>query len=247
MTTLIFYENPVPLNREQHRATRLKTLVHGYRYAARCNSVPLVVTEFAAACREYPIVFTFDGSESGIPIVLVGLNNEENLFVAPDGTWQANYIPAFVRRYPFVLHETSDDGDATVMIDEAYAGFGAPDGELLFADDGTDAPLLTNVVEFLNHFKRDAHSTGIFMTRLRQLNLLVPRKVDVRMADDRMVTMEGFHVVDEERLAALGDADLLALARNGELALIHTHMLSLNSIENLARRLAQREISAKTT
>ena len=241
MTTLIFYENPIPLHREQHRTTRLKTLVQGYSYAARCNSFPLVVTEFAAACREYPIVFTLDGADSGMPIILVGLHNEENLFVTPDGAWQANYIPAFVRRYPFVLHETSDNGDVTVMIDEGYAGFGAPDGEWLFADDGTDTPLLTNVIDFMNRFKHDAHGTNVFMKRLHQLDLLVPRKVDVRMGDDRTVTMDGFHVVDEERLAALSDADLLGLARNGELGLIHAHMLSLNSIDNLARRLAQKE------
>jgi len=81
MTTLIFYENPIPLHREQHRTTRLKTLAQGYSYAAPCNSFPLVVTEFAAACREYPIVFTLDGVDSGMPIILVGLRNDENLFV----------------------------------------------------------------------------------------------------------------------------------------------------------------------
>jgi len=127
------------------------------------------------------------------------------------------------------------------MIDEGYAGFGAPDGELLFAADGTDTPMLANVIDFMNRFKHDARSTNIFIKRLRQLDLLVPRKVDVRMGDDRTVAMDGFHVVDEERLAALSDADLLSLARNGELGLIHTHMLSLNSIDNLARRLAQKE------
>lgn len=245
MTTLIFYENPVPLNRALHRTTRLKTLAQGYGYAGSCNSFPLVVTEFAAACREYPIVFTLNETDSGIPIALVGLHNEENLFVTPDGAWQANYIPAFVRRYPFVLHETNDEGDATVMIDEECAGFDAPDGELLFAEDGTDTPLLTNVVEFLNRFKADAHGTDIFMKRLRKLDLLVPRKVDLRMPDDRTVTMDGFYVVDEERLGALGDTDMLALARGGDLGLTYAHMLSLSSVENLAKRLLQKEALAK--
>jgi hypothetical protein len=241
MTTLIFYENPIPLNRELHRTTRLKTLMQGYRYAAASNSFPLVVTEFAAACHEYPIVFTLDETDGGIPIVLAGLHNEENLFVTPDGAWEANYIPAFVRRYPFVLHETNTEGDVTVMIDDAYVGFGAQDGELLFAADGTDTPLLTNVIDFMNRFNADAHGTSVFMKSLRQLDLLVSRKVDVRMTEDRTVTMDGFYVVDEARLAALSDTDLLALARNGELGLIHAHMLSLNSVENLAKRLFQKE------
>lgn len=234
MPTLIFYDKPVPLDREAHRNARLKWLVNGYRYAASCNAYPLAAIEFANACHDYPIVFMLDAKDCGVPTCMVGLHHEENLFVSPDGSWQGAYIPAFVRRYPFALHTDAETGDATVLIDEGYAGFGAPDGELLFTGNGDATPMLAEVLEFLESFKADTLDTNAFVTRLRKLDLLVPQKVDVKTLADRSITVDGFYVVDEQRLTALDDAKLLALARNGDLGRIYAHLLSLNNVHKLA-------------
>ena len=79
MPSLLFYEKPVALNREQHRNTRIGP-VGNYHYAARTNSVALAAAEFVEACKEYPIVFADVGGRM-IPVALLGLREDENLFI----------------------------------------------------------------------------------------------------------------------------------------------------------------------
>ena len=141
MATLLFYQKPVQLNSEQHRATRLGTLGGNFNFSKDTNSIPLAAVEFFDTAREYPIAFT--GREGGalFPIALIGIRQNENLFVTPEGKWEGRYIPAFVRRYPFVLAEKQDAADFNVYLDESYPGFGAADGERLFTDNGEHTPL----------------------------------------------------------------------------------------------------------
>jgi hypothetical protein len=52
-----------------------------YRYAADTNAIPLVAEEFIPAQAHYPIVFS--GTETPLPVAIVGLRNNENLSSAP--------------------------------------------------------------------------------------------------------------------------------------------------------------------
>lgn len=240
MATMLFYRKPVPLNTDMHLNMRLAPAQDGLAFAEQTNSIPLAAVEFVDAAREYPIVFT--GKEGGpyLPIVLVGIRHNENLLVAPDNRWDGRYIPAFVRRYPFVLAEKEGADDFNVYIDEAYAGFGSAEGERLFGDDGEQTPMLKQALEFLGNYQGEIVRTRLFVERLQALDLLVPRVLDVTGADDAPLVLQGFSVVDEKRLSALGDADLLALAREGYLALIYTHLGSLGNVARLSERLAAR-------
>jgi hypothetical protein len=240
MTTMLFYEKPVPLNVDIHLKTRLAPSEGGVGFAANTNSIPLAAVEFVDAAREYPVVFT--GKEGGamFPIVLVGVRHNENLFVTSENRWDGRYIPAFVRRYPFVLAEKQGADDFNVYIDEAYPGFGVVDGERLFTDDGEHAAVLKHALEFLSNYQGEIVRTRLFVERLQSLDLLVPRVLDVVRANDAPLVLQGFSVVDEQRLASLGDADLLGLVRDGYLALIYSHMGSLSNVSRLSERLAAR-------
>ncbi|MDP1612879.1 MAG: SapC family protein [Sulfuritalea sp.] len=244
MATLLFYERPVPLNVDVHLKTRLGSLGLDAGFAANTNSIPLAAVEFIDTAREYPIAFT--GKEGGalFPIALVGVRHNENLFVAPDNRWDGRYIPAFVRRYPFVLAEKQDADDFNVYIDEAYPGFGAADGERIFTDDGERTPLLKQALEFLSTYQGEITRTRQFVDRLQALDLLIPRVLEVVRNNEAPLVLQGFSVVDEQRLAALGDAELLALARDGYLALIHAHLSSLGNVARLSERLEARLAAA---
>lgn len=113
MAEVLFYERPVPLNRTQHKDLRLKG-IPSLRFAAGVHSVPLTGVEFPAAARDLPILFAGSSMEEAGPMALLGLRQNENLFIDADGQWAANtYVPAFVRRYPFVLAEkpAGEEGD----------------------------------------------------------------------------------------------------------------------------------------
>ena len=102
---IVFYERPVPLNREEHKDLRLKSVPH-FKFAMRAHSVPMIGNEFAAAARDIPIFFAGNNAAEAGPIALLGLRENENLFIDNEGQWESNvYVPAFVRRYPFVLAE----------------------------------------------------------------------------------------------------------------------------------------------
>lgn len=240
MAAMLFYEKPVPLNVDAHLKTRLAPTDGGVGFAANTNSIPLAAVEFVDAAREYPIVFTGKDGEAMLPIVLVGVRHNENLCVTEENRWDGRYLPAFVRRYPFVLAEKQGADDFNVYIDEAYPGFGVSDGERLFNDNGEHTELLKHALEFLGNYQGEIVRTRKFVERLQSLDLLVPRVLDVKRADEAPLVLQGFSVVDEQRLAALGDAELLGLVRDGSLALIYSHLGSLGNVARLSERLAAR-------
>ena len=101
MTTLLFYKKLIGIDREAHRNTLFKMIENDQEYAKSHYSYPAAVVEFGQASLEYPIVFAMDGEVGGMPMVITGLRENENLFISANKKWDAAYIPAFVRRYPF--------------------------------------------------------------------------------------------------------------------------------------------------
>jgi len=239
MTTLLFYENPIQLNKDLHLNTRI-TQIGNFEFARPTNSIPIAAVEFVDAVREYPIAFTGQIGGALFPIALLGVRKNENLFVTATAEWDGNYIPAFVRRYPFVLAEKLDADDFNVYIDEAYAGFGKKDGVRLFSDDGEPSALLSQAMDFLSSYQGEIIRTRTFVERLQELDLLVPRVLQVERKDATPFVLEGFSVVDEARLTALDDTQLLDLARSGYLIWIYAHLMSLGNVSRLSVRLDQK-------
>jgi hypothetical protein len=245
MSILNFYHKPVALNRERHRNLKLDASKGNYLFAARTNSLLLASTELIDAAASYPVVFV---GEAGGPYTLcamVGLNNEENLFVDASGKWDAgSYVPAFVRRYPFVLSGGADDNaDLSVCIDESYAGFNDTVGQPLFDADGNDTPLLQGAIDFLRHFHAEMHNTNAFAQRLNALGLLEAKNFEVQR-DGQTRVVEGVVIIDVEKLAALDDATVLTMVRSGDMALAHAHLLSMRQIPHMAVRLEERQKAA---
>ena len=237
---MLFYKNPVLLNRETHRNLHLNAPADGYTYAAACNAIPLTAPEFARAACEYPIVFVVDEGNPTMPVVMTGLRDAENLFVSASGVWDAGYIPAFVRRYPFLSQDQDQEGNCLVMIDESYSGFTTQGGEPLFGEDGNPAPMLGRMIEFLEDGRRHAGFTEGFTNRLAKYDLLVPHSMEVVTYDNKKFLLNGFSVVDENRLAALSDTQLVELLRSGDLGCIQAHLISLNNVGKLSRALEER-------
>ena len=240
MASLLFYEKPVLLNVDAHRNAKLGGLAGNFAFTAKTNSVPLAAIEFFDTAREYPIAFTGKDGASMFPIALLGVRHSENLFVSDDGRWEGRYIPAFVRRYPFVLAEKQDADDFNVFLDEAYPGFDVADGERLFTDSGEYTPLLKQALEFLSNYQGEIRRTRLFIERLQALELLIPRVLQVVRKDEAPIILHGFSVVDEQRLMALEDAHLVELARSGFLAWIYAHLMSLGNVQRLSEKLDAR-------
>jgi hypothetical protein len=239
MSDSAYYEKPVLLDREKHR-TRKVLPGSSFAFAGRANSLYLAAAEFNEACKEYAIVFTRSANGKVVPVVMLGLRAKENLFVDGQGNWQGRYVPAFVRRYPFVLAQLPGQAAMGVCIDEAYSGLNDKEGEALFDAQGGYTPFLQNAVDFLDQYQREYLRTEAFCQRLEQAGLLMEMNARADLVDGRTFTIASLLVVDEKKLLALPDATALALFRSGELHLVSMHLLSLSNMKSLVDKMAQR-------
>lgn len=240
MSDAVYYEKPALLDRGRHRRLRVRTS-SSFAFARQANSVYLAGVEFNEAMKEYAIVFTRAATGRMVPVAMLGLRSRENLFIDEEARWAARYVPAFVRRYPFVLAQLTGE-QLGVCIDEACPGFNFEEGEPLFDENGANTPFLANAVEFLEHFQREFARTEAFCGRLEQFGLLKEMNAQASLTDGRSFTVGSLHVVDEPRLMALPDAVALSLFRSGELHLVSMHLASLSNTQLLADRLAQRPV-----
>lgn len=241
MTSLLFYNKPAALNKVTHKDKKIKPLEGKYSFAKNTNSVILAGVEFTEAAKEYPIVFAQAG-DNVVPVALLGLRNEENLFIGKDEKWDAKYIPAFVRRYPFVLAAGEDSQQQVVCIDEEYSGLNDKDGEALFSDDGEPTQILTQAMEFLEEYQRQYARTEAFIKRLKDNDLLMSLNARVDLVDGKQFGLTGLLAVDERKLLQLSDEKAMELFRSGELAWIYCHLMSLGCMSRMVDRIAAREL-----
>ena len=239
MSDSVYYEKPVLLDRDKHRHRKVLPSAN-FSFAQKANSLFLAAVEFSEAFKEYPILFTRGGNGHIVPVAMLGLRARENLFVDGEGRWLAGYVPAFVRRYPFVL---ADLGAQTmgVCIDEAFAGLNDSAGEALFDESGNDTPFLRNALDFLNRYQSEYQRTEAFCQRLERADVLVEMNAKADLVDGRSFMVSGLLVVDEAKLMALPDATVLSLFRVGELHLVSMHLASLSNMKKLVDRMADRQ------
>ena len=236
MAAVMFYEKPVLLNREAHKAKKIAPS-NSYAFAGKANSLYLAGVEFIEACKEYPIVFTQVGQGKIVPVAMMGLREGENLYVDKDGKWNAGYVPAFVRRYPFVLAELEGQ-QMGVCIDEGYSGLNEKEGEALFDSKGNNTPFLQNALDFLNRYQVEYLRTDRFCQRLKDMGLLMEMNAKADLFDGTSFMVNGLMVVDERKLLQLTDAQALELYRSGELSWIYAHLVSLSNLNRLVDKLA---------
>ena len=239
MSDALYYEKPVLLDREKHRGRRVRA-TSSFAFASKANSLFLAGVEFNDACKEYAIVFTRASSGKVVPVAMLGLRARENLFVDADAKWDASYVPAFLRRYPFVLADLPGRTDLAVCIDEAFDGLDGKDGEPLFDAQGNNTAVLQNALEFLNLYQAEYLRTEAFCQRLEQAGLLMEMNAKADLVDGRSFTVNGLMIVDEKKLLALPDAAVLPLVRSGEMHLISMHLMSLSNMQKLVDRMAAR-------
>lgn len=236
MSQMMFYERVVALNDQTHAQLRVRP-ADSFAYAARINSVPILAGEFFESAREYPIVFA--RGESGlVPAVLLGLRESENLYVDRAGKWDARYVPAFVRRYPFVPGKGAE-GELLVCIDEASPCFDGKEGEPLFAE-GKPSSHLEHAMKFLAEFHQAAAVTELLGRRLEALGLLRQADSLAQLNDGTQFRLNGLNIVDEAKLRGLDREVVQELFANGSLAAIYAHIMSLGNLGVLIDRLSKR-------
>lgn len=231
----LFYGQPVPVSAQRHHDWSLEPR-KDYAFAGHSNAVPLAAAEFPAAAQEYAIVFTSTG-ENLQPAVILGLKADENLYLDASGKWQANYIPAFVRQYPFVFSK-SEDGDKFVLcIDEAYSGWNQDGrGKALFDAKSKGSDFLDRMFRFVTDSQRRFDATVAFCRKLQALDLLEPMTARFKLPSGQKAQLTGFLAIDRDKLKALPGDRLAELSQSGELELMYVHLQSMRNLGTMLAR-----------
>lgn len=242
------HKNPVALDRDEHRNLRVRQDYADVSYTRDLNSMFLTAVEFADACKEYPIVFVRAGTDAKTqqpdiaPVAVFGLTQGENLF---DGQqrWEADYVPAVLRAYPFAMAQLNDQNYA-VCIAREWPGFSETEGTRLFDESGAPTAYLTEMQQFLEKVELEVQRTRLVGRKLVELGLLRDMRFDATLPDGNKLTVDGFLAIDEAKYAALPDATVLELHRSGILGLINAHQLSMGNMTRLVQRRAKRAANA---
>jgi hypothetical protein len=206
----------------------------GYAHACALVNAPLSVAEVAEASKHFPILFPIEGKL--LPVALLSLENDKSSFVSKDGQWLADYIPAHVRRYPFVLGNTGEEGRFVVMIDRAAPQFSDSEGEPIFVDGKpVEGGIVENARNFLVEFQKLLELTEKLLQPLEEKNVLVTRQFNIQRGKDEKVAVQGFRQVDEVALGKLDDATLAAWVRSGLMAVVVAHLHSLSNAQRILK------------
>lgn len=225
----LFYVSPEPLSKEAHAGLGLKNLETPYAFTARTHLVPLTVTEFGPAALCYPIIFV--GTEK-TPVAVMGVNADENLFVDEKGAYAPDaYLPAYIRRYPFVLANDATAQRMVVCID-SKAPMISENPDAPFFEDGEPSAYTKGAIDFCNNFEQEAQRTLSFVNLLKEYDLFEDKTATYSMPTPggqvgQPQTIAQYQGVSEAKLNALSAEKLKELSSNGALSQIYAHLMSL--------------------
>jgi hypothetical protein len=237
----LFYNDLLPLNSREHADWKVGPLDDA-GFLAKTHAVPLTVEEFIDAQRHFPIVFTV--GENPVPIALMGLNDGVNTFMDDNNKLVAGvYIPAYVRRYPFLLARIQPESDElSLCFDPTVTNISAKvEGEALFSDKVEPTAYTQSILDFCRQFEEAGQRTQAFMKQLDELDIMMDGEVAITRSDqpDTPFVYRGFRMVDEQKLRDLPKDKLEEINKNGMIMLIHAHLFSLN----LMRKIFERQVA----
>ena len=228
----MFYQNPVPLNKKEHKDWKIEA-VEDYTFAKKTNSVYLMSAEFVLASKEYPVMFVRNDNVV-TPIALLGLKEDSNQFVVPKGGWDADYIPAYVRRYPFILATKEGSDELMVCIDSDYEGLNSKKAKFsLFDKHGKPGVITQQAIDLSQSYIDENKKTVEFCKIIDDLGLFEEVQIERTTDEGDIFKLTGALRIDHKRFTELNNKSVKDLFDSGVLEFIYAHFQSLVNLKNL--------------
>ena len=245
------HKEPVALDTVIHRDLRLINDLNAIPRLAPFTSFIVSVSEFADAALNFPILFVRAapdalGKDTVAPVAVFGLKPGENLYATAEGKWDAGYVPAMLRAYPFTMARIEGSDRWAMVFDNTWEGLSKTEGLPLFNEKGEASELLNGVHKFVQDLETDLERTRQACAALMEMKLLKPMRFDATLSNGEALSVDGFMTADEEAIGKLPDAQIASMYRNGLLGLIQVHIASLNNMRRLLdRRIMQQSALAR--
>ena len=237
-TLPLFYNDLMPLNSRDHAKWSTRA-IESADFLKTAHAIPLTVDEFVEAQRDLPIVFSV--GEDPLPLALMGLNEGVNTFVNDQGKIDDPvYLPAYVRRYPFMLAKLQPDAtELSLCFDPTSNAVGDyAEGEKLFGDGAEPTDNTKRILDFCESFEQAGQRTKAFIDELKAHDLLMDGEIAITLNDkpDQPFTYRGFQMINREKLAEVAPAQLELWNKSGLLMIVHAHLFSLDQMRKIFSR-----------
>lgn len=244
----LFYNDLAPLNSRDHSKFHARTLDRA-PWAAAQHAIPLTTDEFVLAQRFFPIIFSV--GENPVPLALMGLNEGVNVFFEEDGKAREDfYIPAYIRRYPYLLARLDPNSETMSLCFDPSAGLVEENGEGNALFDGDQPSEQTQaLLQFCQNFEEAGIRTQQFVDELKKAELLMDGEVAISRPDqpDQPYIYRGFMMINQEKLAEVRGDKLRTWNQNGMLGLIYAHLFSLDVMRIVfGKQVAQGKVPTPT-
>jgi hypothetical protein len=234
----LFYHDPRAVTAERHGDFKIRAETD-FTFANSTNAVPITLPEFVLAARHYPIVFV--GAEL-VPTVALGLREDQNVFVDDKGQWERFcYVPAYVRRYPFILLGKQEDERLQLGIDHEANSNGAVARALFEGEKETQ--VVNDALDLCQQFHGAYGATSEFSQMLKDSDLVEERSLEIDLADGEKLDIGAFACINEQKLRDMSDDTFLEWRKKGWLAAMYFHIASLNNWEMVMERLPEAQVN----
>jgi len=223
------YKNVKILNHKEHSFYRYSPPDNLY-FSKELNIIPITFSEIKLLCCDFPIII-IKGGEGLMLGLLTGESSNDAL--DESGKWSGEYLPAFIRKYPFILSKVGDEDKLHLGFDMESGCFSSPEGEPLFEMDGKASTIITNSMELLESIAKEMNITSSILSKLEEYGVLDESSYTITKEGQEPRAVGGFSIINREKISKLDDEKLLNIAKNGWMEMIELHALSLKNISRL--------------
>ncbi len=236
----LFYRAPEPVHEQRFGGKGLRK-EGDFHFAAKAHAVAVHMQEFRFAAAHYPIVFSDDAAV--MPLAVLGYREGRNLFVDAQGKWaEGAYVPAYVRRYPFVIGRGAKpeepilylDRDSDMLVDMASEADSGSEVEPLFVEGGP-SERVKRALEFCGAFQRQTPLTQAFVDAIEKHSLLETKEIRLDLPKGQQQLLTGLRIIDEAKFNALPDEEFLSWRRQGWVAAVYWHWASMDNFRRMVR------------
>lgn len=240
---VMLYKNPVPLAKDKHTKMGVSQVAAPFEFMKTSHFLPLTAPEFGSAASCYPIIFAGDNRN---PLAVMGIRANENLLIDAEGNFDTDfYMPAFARRYPFVLAGDEQNDRFVVCIDEEASCVVKKNPERKFFEGDELSQFTQEAFNFLQAFEQDRRATDQMIARFRELDLFEQKDMhfqgnnpDGTPAERQKIA--DYFAISEERLKDLDAETTSEFMEKGYIAVAYAHILSLNNWQRLVNMTLRR-------
>jgi hypothetical protein len=234
-----------PINSNVHLKLKMSELVN-FNFAKTTNASILTTAEFEKGSKTYPILFVMDGKDI-LPVALFGIEDKQNLFLKWNNQWDATYIPAHIRRYPFSLASVDTTSEFVVCLDEKATVIGKSGEFSLFLANGKQSEFLNEKIRFLQELQVEYEKTLLFTKKINELNLFEPMNANINLSNGDKLSVSGFFTISKEKFKQLDSEIYKDMVENDEMKLIYEHFSSLENFSTLIDIISERKVLSKGT